>query len=235
MADAQPRIVIIEDDYAVRRLLQTSLEGRGYHVATAATGQTGLTTAATVDPQVILLDLGLPDLDGVMVITRLREWAATPIVVLSARHEEQQKVAALDAGADDYLTKPFSTEELLARIRVALRHQDRRAEASPRVQTGALILDLVARQVRLGETEVHLTPTEYQLLRLFAINRGRVLTHGMLLRSIWGPGYQQDTQLLRGFIAQLRHKIEPDPRRPQYIVTEPGIGYRLADHGGAAG
>jgi len=231
MPNPSPRIVIIEDDYAVRRLLQTSLEGRGYRVTTAATGQTGLTTAAAETPQVILLDLGLPDMDGVTVITQIRAWATIPIVVLSARHEEQQKVAALDAGADDYLTKPFSTEELLARIRVALRHQDRHANAAPCVQTGDLTLDLVARQVRVGATEIRLTPTEYQLLHLFALNRGRVLTHGMLLRAIWGPGYQQDTQLLRGFIAQLRHKIEPDPRRPHYILTEPGIGYRLADHG----
>jgi two-component system, OmpR family, KDP operon response regulator KdpE len=231
MPNPSARIVIIEDDYAVRRLLQTSLEGRGYRVATAATGQHGLTTVATEAPQVILLDLGLPDMDGVTVITQLRTWATTPIVVLSARHEEQQKVAALDAGADDYLTKPFSTEELLARIRVALRHQDHRVDAVSRVQIGDLTLDLVARQVRVGATEIRLTPTEYHLLHLFAINPGRVLTHGMLLRTVWGPGYHQDTQLLRGFIAQLRHKIEPDPRRPHYLLTEPGIGYRLADHG----
>lgn len=230
MTHPSTTIVLIEDEFSVRRLLQTSLEARGYQVATAATGQDGITAAARVHPQVILLDLGLPDMDGVAVIQRLREWATTSIVVLSARHEEQEKVAALDAGADDYLTKPFSTEELLARIRVAQRHHAYRAADAPLVQTGALRIDLVARRVQVDGVETHLTPTEYQLLRLLAVNRGRVLTHGAILRAVWGPGYHQDTQLLRGFIAQLRQKIEPDPRHPFYILTEPGIGYRLADH-----
>jgi two-component system KDP operon response regulator KdpE len=233
MPNSSARIVIIEDDAPIRHILQASLEGRGYHVATAATGQDGLTTAAAAAPQVIVLDLGLPDMDGVTVITQIRAWAAIPIVVLSARHEEQQKVAALDAGATDYLTKPFSTKDLLARIRVALRQQNHRATAVSRVQTGALTLDLVTRQVRIGAVEIQLTPTEYQVLHLFALNQGRILTHGMLLRSIWGPGAHQDTHLLRGVIAQVRHKIEPDPRRPHYLLTEPGIGYRLADDGGA--
>lgn len=231
MPESTSTIMIIDDEFSVRRLLQTSLEARGYHVVTAATGQEGLNAIVQVRPHVILLDLGLPDMDGVTVIARVRTWAALPIVVLSAHHEEQQKVAALDAGADDYLTKPFSTEELLARIRVALRHQAARSMDTPIVQTGQVVIDLVLRELRVAGAAVHLTPTEYHLLHLLATNLGRVLTHGAILRAVWGPGYQQDTQLLRGFIAQLRHKVEPDPRHPVYILTEPGIGYRLADHG----
>jgi two-component system, OmpR family, KDP operon response regulator KdpE len=232
MSENPATVLIIDDEFPVRRLLQTSLEGRGYRVVTAATGREGIAAAAEQQPQLILLDLGLPDLDGAAVIGRVREWSATPILILSARHEEQQKVAALDAGADDYLTKPFSTEELLARLRVALRHQQSRALDLPRLQTGQLTIDLQARQVELAGEEIHLTPTEYQLLRLLATNLGRVLTHGAILRAVWGPGYQQDTQLLRGFIAQLRQKIEPHQNNPFYIITEPGIGYRLADHSG---
>jgi two-component system KDP operon response regulator KdpE len=232
MSENPATVLIIDDEFPVRRLLQTSLEGRGYRVVTAATGREGIAAAADQRPQLILLDLGLPDLDGAAVIGRVREWSATPILILSARHEEQQKVAALDAGADDYLTKPFSTEELLARLRVALRHQQSRALDLPRLQTGQLTIDLQARQVELAGEEIHLTPTEYQLLRLLATNLGRVLTHGAILRAVWGPGYQQDTQLLRGFIAQLRQKIEPHQNHPFYIITEPGIGYRLADHSG---
>jgi two-component system, OmpR family, KDP operon response regulator KdpE len=230
METSPPTILIIDDEYPVRRLLQTSLEARHYRVVTAATGEEGLTATAMHRPQLVLLDLGLPDLDGALVIGRLREWTNTPILILSARHEEQQKVAALDAGADDYLTKPFSTNELLARVRVALRHQRAATEQPPCIQTGDLRVDLAARQITLGTTEIHLTPTEYQVLRLFALNMGRVLTHGTILRTIWGPGYHQDTQLLRGFIAQLRQKIEPSSQHPHYIVTEPGIGYRLVDH-----
>ncbi len=226
---AATMIAVIDDEYALRNLLETSLSARGYTVLTAATAKLGLEQIAARQPQIIVLDLGLPDQDGLEVIRSVREWATTPIIILSARHEEAAKIAALDLGADDYLTKPFSTDELLARIRVAERHLQQRPANEPLIDVGDLRIDLANRSVKRGAEEIHLTPTEYQLLRLFMLNRGRVLTHATLLREVWGPGYQQDTQLLRGFIAQLRQKIEPQPNRPRFISTEPGIGYRMAD------
>ncbi len=228
-ASTSALILVVDDAISIRRLLQTSLEARSYRVRTVATGEEGLVAVADYRPDLILLDLGLPGIDGVTVIKRLREWSHTPIIVLSVRSEEQQKIEALDEGADDYLTKPFSTGELLARMRVALRHTADRATGESVIRTGDLSIDLAARQVsRAGQT-VHLTPTEYHLLRLLATNLGRVLTHSAILREIRGPGYAQDTQVLRSFIAQVRQKIEPRPGHPRYILTEPGVGYRMVE------
>lgn len=222
-------VLVIDDELAIRRLLQTSLEARGYRVHTVATGEDGVVAVADRHPDIIILDLGLPKMDGLTVIEQLREWTQTPIVILSARDEEVQKIAALDLGADDYLTKPFGTGELLARIRVALRHAAHNTATETVIRAGELVIDLTTRQVMREGQSVHLTPTEYNLLRLLATNLGRVLTHGTILREIWGPGYQNDTQLLRGFIAQLRQKIEPVPSHPRYVITEPGVGYRMVD------
>ncbi|NJO05803.1 MAG: response regulator [Chloroflexaceae bacterium] len=222
-------VLVIDDEQPIRRLLQTSLEARGYRVQTAATGEAGLVALADQRPDLILLDLGLPDIDGVEVLRRLREWSQVPVIILSARSDEQQKIDALDEGADDYLTKPFSTGELLARLRVAERHAARGKTDETVIRTGVLTIDLVRRTVSRSGQSIHLTPTEYALLRELTQNLGRVLTHSALLRAVWGPGSQQDTQLLRGFMAQVRQKIEPTPNRPAYIVTEPGVGYRMLE------
>lgn len=221
-----PRVLVIDDERAIRRFLRASLGAHGYHVFEAATAQQGLEATAAVRPDLIILDLGLPDLDGIDVTRQLREWSKVPIVVLSVRGHDGDKIAALDAGADDYLTKPFSTGELLARIRVAMRHATREAE-EPVIATGELIVDLSHRLVRLAGREISLTPIEYLLLKTLALHAGKVLLHRHLLREVWGPGYDHDTNLLRVNISKLRHKIESDPARPQYILTEPGVGYRL--------
>jgi len=226
MGNDGPRILVVDDERAIRRFLRASLGAHGYHVFEAATAQQGLEATATVRPDLIILDLGLPDLDGVDVTRQLREWSKVPIVVLSVRGHEEDKIAALDAGADDYLTKPFSTGELLARVRVAMRHAAREAE-EPVITTGELIVDLSHRLVKLGGREISLTPIEYLLLKTLALHAGKVLIHRHLLRDVWGPGYDHDTNLLRVNISKLRHKIESDPARPQYILTEPGVGYRL--------
>jgi two-component system, OmpR family, KDP operon response regulator KdpE len=230
MTEPTQRIVLIEDDAPMRQLLQTSLEGRGYAISAADSGAMGLVLVEQLQPDLIVLDLGLPDLDGLEVLRRLRQWCASPIIILSARYEEAQKVQALDLGADDYVTKPFGMEEVVARIRVALRHVAQSSPPGTLLRSGQLELDLAAHRVLLERQELHLTPTEYRLLRMFMLNVGRVLTHAVLLREVWGPSYQGDTQLLRGFIAQLRQKIEPQPGQPFYLITEPGIGYRLLDH-----
>lgn len=230
MNQAETLVVVIDDELAIRRLLQTSLEARNYRVQSVATGEEGLVAIADHAPSLVILDLSLPDIDGITVLQRLREWTQVPVIVLSARTEEQQKIKALDMGADDYLTKPFSTGELLARLRVALRHAMRTPATEAIIRTGELVIDLTTRQVSRNGQPIHLTPTEYQLLRVLAANLGRVMTHSTILREIWGTGYQQDTQLLRGFIAQLRQKIEPVPNHPHYIITEPGVGYRMIDH-----
>lgn len=230
MSQSAPTVLVIDDERAICRLLQTSLEARGYRVKTVATGNEGLVALADHPPDLVILDLGLPDIDGITVLQRLREWSQVPVIVLSARNEEHQKIAALDLGADDYLTKPFSTGELLARLRVAQRHADRGVMHEAIIRTGDLVIDLAARQVLRGGKPIRLTPTEYNLLRVLAGNIGRVLTHRAILREVWGPGYQQDTQLLRGFIAQVRQKIEHTPNRPRYIMTEPGVGYRMLEH-----
>ena len=226
MGDNGPRILVVDDERAIRRFLRASLTAHGYHIFEAARAQEGLEAAAAVRPDLIILDLGLPDSDGIDVTRQLREWSKVPIVVLSVRGEDADKIAALDAGADDYLTKPFSSGELLARIRVALRHAARPAD-QPVITTGDLVVDVAHRAVTLNGQEISLTPIEYMLLKTLALSAGKVLLHRHLLREVWGPGYDQDANLLRVNISKLRHKIESDPARPRYIVTEPGVGYRL--------
>ena len=223
-----PLVLLVEDEPQMRRFLRVALEGSSLRFLEAATAQEGLLLAASHRPQVILLDLGLPDLDGLEVTRRLREWCTTPIIVLSARGQEADKIGALDAGADDYLTKPFSTGELLARIRVALRHDRRPGEPEEPVFTlGRWRVDLARRQVLVEGEEVHLTPLEYKLFTTLIRHAGRVVTHQQLLREVWGgvPGAQP--LYLRVYMTQLRHKLEEDPSRPRYLQTEPGVGYRL--------
>jgi two-component system KDP operon response regulator KdpE len=228
MTGAMPLILLIEDEPQIRRFVRATLESQHYQVVEAVTGQEGLLHATTRSPDLIILDLGLPDIDGLDVTQRLREWTLIPILILSARGREQEKIAALDAGADDYLTKPFTTGELLARMRVAFRHQAHMLHASePIFQVGELCIDLAQRRVTLREAEIHLTPIEYKLLTTLAKHAGRVLTHRQLLKEVWGPGYD-DTHYLRVYMAQLRHKVEAEPARPRYLLTESGVGYRLA-------
>ncbi len=231
MTNAEPLILLIEDELTVHKFLGASLPAHGFRLLGAETGADGLARAADYNPEVVLLDLGLPDMDGLDVTRRLREWSSVPIIVLSARGQEKDKISALDAGADDYLTKPFSTGELLARIRVALRHSAHLADNAPQpvFVAGDLRVDLAARHVFSGETEVHLTPIEYKLLTVLIRHAGKVLTHQSLLREVWGPHHTQDTHYLRVHLAQLRRKIEPDPAQPRYLLTETGIGYRFAD------
>lgn len=220
------RILIVDDEPAIRRFLRASLGAHGHEVFESATGQEALTGVLARRPDLIILDLGLPDMDGVQVTKRLREWTQIPIIILSVREHETDKVAALDAGADDYLTKPFGIEELLARIRVAMRHTLQPSTES--VFTVAdLKIDFGRRIVTVAGNEVQLTPTEYELLRVLVKNAGKVLTHHQLLRQVWGVGAEQDMHMLRVNVSNLRHKIETDPTRPAYIVTEPGVGYRL--------
>lgn len=226
MGDTGPRVLVVDDELAIRRFLRAALSAQAYQLFEAASAREGLEAAAAVRPDLIILDLGLPDLDGVEVTRRLREWSRVPILILSVRGQDQDKIAALDAGADDYLTKPFSMGELLARMRVALRHAAQPAD-EPVVTAGDLVVDVAHRRVTVGGREVQLTPVEYTLLKTLAAHVGRVMTHGQLLREVWGPGYTTDGNLLRVSISKLRHKIEPDPARPRYIVTEPGVGYRL--------
>jgi two-component system KDP operon response regulator KdpE len=231
MTEPSPLVLVIEDEQPIRRFLRASLTGEGYRLAEAETGGQGLRLAAAQPPDLVILDLGLPDVDGQEVLRQLRDWLTAPIIVLSARHQEAQKVAALDHGADDYLTKPFSTGELLARIRVALRHAARLAgDAQPSVFTcGELRIDLAARRVFVSEKEVHLTPLEYRLLTTLAHHAGKVLTHRFLLKEVWGPQQLDEVHYLRVFMASLRRKIEADSTRPRYLLTEQGVGYRLAD------
>ena len=226
MSPPGPRLLIVDDERPIRRLLRTVLTPHGFEVIDAASGQEGLNAAATPRPDLIILDLGLPDLSGVDVIRRVREWTQIPIVVLSAHDREEEKVDALDAGADDYVTKPFGARELLARVRAALRHADRAPE-DPIFGAGELTVDLSKRHVTLSGRELHLSPIEYELLRVLVLNAGKVMTHRHLLREVWGVGYDQASHLLRVTMSNLRHKLEPNPARPEYIVTEPGVGYRL--------
>jgi two-component system, OmpR family, KDP operon response regulator KdpE len=222
------RILVVDDEPQIGRMLKISLGARGYEVAVESDGLAALDKAASWRPDLILLDLGLPRLDGLEVCRQLRSWSEVPIIVLTVRDAESDKVAALDLGADDYLTKPFGTNELLARIRVALRHAVRlSATDEPVHQFGELTLDLARRLVSVRGQEVHLTPKEYELLRVFALHAGKVLTHRMLLREVWGSAYEQDVPTLRVFVTQLRRKIEADPAHPAYILTEPGVGYRF--------
>lgn len=222
------RILIVDDEPQMRRLLQTGLSGYGYLVETAADGVEALALVRDWHPDVIVLDLELPRLGGLDVCRTLRTWSTVPIVVLSVRESDQDKITALDAGADDYLTKPFSLGELLARIRVALRHLALvQSPNEPILTFDRLRIDLARRLVWLADQELHLTPTEYELLKLLATHAGRVLTHTTLLRQVWGAGYVHDTRTLRVFIGQLRRKLGDDPARPLYILTEPGVGYRF--------
>jgi two-component system KDP operon response regulator KdpE len=227
MATVAPTVLVIEDEPQMRRFLRTSLTTHGYKVVEAATGREGLGHASGHNPDLILLDLGLPDGDGLAVARALRIQRRTPIIVLSARGREQDKVAALDLGADDYLTKPFGLGELLARMRVAQRHATPALSVTPVVEAGRIRIDLAARQVHRDGVEVHLTPTEYRLLAALAEHPGRVLTHRQLLERVWGPGAAEQTHYLRVYMAQLRHKLEPDPARPEALITEPAVGYRL--------
>ena len=222
-------MLVIEDEPQMRRFLRPALEGQGYRVVEAGTAREGMALASSHNPDLVILDLGLPDGDGVEVTQRLREWSTAPIVVVSARGQEADKVAALDAGADDYLTKPFGTGELFARLRVAHRHSAGvRAEAGePVFEAGGLKVDAAARQVYRDGHEIHLTALEYKLLATLVRHAGRVITHRQLLKEVWGPSSVNETQYLRVYMAQLRHKLEKDPARPTLLVTETGVGYRL--------
>lgn len=226
MNESKIRVLVVDDERAILRYLKTSLSAHGYAVFEAASGQEALGSAAANRPDLVILDLGLPDLEGIEVTRRLREWTKTPIIILSVREGEAEKIAALDAGADDYLVKPFSTGELMARMRAALRRAEP-LESAPQFTLGNLEVDFGRRLVQMNGEEVSLTPTEYDLLRVLVQNAGKVLTHRFLLRNIWGSGYENETHLLRVNISNLRKKIEPEPARPFYILTEPGVGYRL--------
>ena len=226
-ATAPPLVLVVDDEPPIRRFLRVALEAQGYRVVEAATAQEAIAQAATRAPDLVLLDLGLPDLDGFEVVRRLREWSAMPVVVLSARGREDDKIRALDAGADDYVTKPFATGELLARMRAALRRRARGDDDAAVVECGELRIDLGRRQVTVAGAEVRLTPIEYRLLVALARHAGRVLTHEHLLREVWGPGYTTQHHYLRVYMAQLRHKIEREPSRPRWLLTEPGVGYRF--------
>lgn len=210
----------------MRRLLRVCLEANGYRVLEAATGMEGIAEAAQHPPDVVIIDLGLPDMEGVAVLKRLREWSRVPVVVLSVRDREEDKIAALDNGADDYVTKPFSSGELLARLRVAQRHAAPSSETTV-FRSGQLEVDLAARVVKLKNKEVKLTATEYSLLRLFVQHAGKVLTHRQILRDVWGPNYVEQTHYLRVYLAHLREKLEANPAQPELLITEPGVGYRL--------
>ena len=223
-------ILVIEDEPQMRRFLRASIATTEYQLLEAPTGREGLAVAADQKPDLVLLDLGLPDMDGIEVTRRLREWTKTPIIVLSARHQDQDKVAALDAGADDYLTKPFSLPELLARIRVARRHATP-DQGEVVVTAGELAIDLASRVVRRGAEEVRLTPVEYKLLATLAHNAGRVMTYQQLLKEVWGVQYTRQKQYLHVYIGHLRSKLERDPARPQFLVTEAGVGYRFKADG----
>jgi two-component system KDP operon response regulator KdpE len=221
------RVLVVDDEPQFLRALRTNLRGAGYDVATATTAAEALNAAALDPPEAIILDLLLPDGRGTDVCRELRKWTEAPIVVVSAVGEEREKIAALDAGADDYVTKPFAIGELLARLRAVLRRVGPATE--PVLEIGRLQLDLANRSVRVAATPVHLTPHEFELLRLLAQNEGKLMTHKTILREVWGPAYQRESSYLHVYVSQLRRKLEPDPTRPRYILTEPGAGYRLVN------
>ena len=226
MSEAAQRALVVDDETSIRRYLRATLTAQGFVVYEAANGHEAINAVLANRPDIIILDLGLPDFDGIEVTRRLREWSQTPIIILSVREAEQDKIAALDAGADDYLTKPFSTGELMARVRVAFRKLGK-APDDPVLQVDALSMDLSHRTVTVDGREISLTPTEYDLLRILLQNVGKVITHQHLLRQVWGTAYESEMHLLRVNISNLRAKIEPDPARPTYIHTEPGVGYRV--------
>ncbi|MEO8635959.1 MAG: response regulator [Gemmatimonadales bacterium] len=227
MTDAGPLVLLIEDEPQMRRFLRAALDAQGLRLVEAPTAREGLAQAAARSPDLILLDLGLPDGDGLDLTRQIREWSTTPIIVLSARGQESDKVAALDAGADDYLTKPFSVPELLARIRVALRHAARGTGGEADIVVGDLRIDFASRLVFVRGEEIHLTPLEYKLLATLARHAGKVLTHRQLLREVWGPNAANQNHYLRVYMTQLRHKVESDPTHPRLLLTEPGVGYRM--------
>jgi two-component system KDP operon response regulator KdpE len=229
MSDKGLRVLVVDDETAVRRFLRTSLAANGYAVLEANSGAGALAAVVNQRPDMLILDLGLPDMDGIEVVQDLREWATLPIIILSVRDREADKIAALDSGADDYLVKPFSVGELMARIRVALRHLSQPAE-TPLFESGDLRVDLAHRVVSVSGREVQLTPTEYDLLKTLVVHAGKVLTHRQLLQKVWGMAYDDDAHLLRVHISNLRSKLEQEPARPCYILTEPGVGYRLQIH-----
>ena len=226
MSEAGQRVLVVDDENAIRRYLRTALTAQGFTVYEASNGQETLNAVIEHRPDVIILDLGLPDFDGIEVTRRLREWSQTPIIILSVREAEQDKIAALDAGADDYLTKPFGTGELMARMRVVMRRLAGKSD-EPVLQVDDLKMDIARRIVTVNENLVSLTPTEYEILRLLLQNAGKVLTHHQLLRQVWGTAYESEMHILRVNISNLRRKIESDPSRPHYLLTEPGVGYRL--------
>ena len=230
MTANSPIIIITEDEPQIRRLLQAVLSAQGYVIVEAETGREGLTEVARRRPDLLILDLGLPDMNGVEVIKQLREWSQLPIIILSGSHQEIDKVAALDAGADDYLTKPFGAEELLARVRVALRHVAKlkgQEEGNAVLEIGGLRVDLLNRKVTANGTEIHLTPIEYRLLSVLVKHVGKTLTHRQLMHDVWGQALVDNGHYLRIYMGQLRHKLEQDPARPRYLLTEAGVGYRL--------
>ena len=225
------RILVVDDEAQIRRFLRIALEAHGFAVVEAATGTEGVAKCATEAPDLVILDLGLPDIDGKQVVVRIREWSAVPILVLSVRQSEAEKVATLDAGANDYVVKPFGIAEFLARVRALLRHTGGEAGAREpaTISVGDLVVDLARHEVTLAGEPVKLTRKEFELLRLLAQNSGRILTHGQLLREVWGKAHENDTQYLRVFVSQLRHKLNDDPADPKYILNEPGVGYCMLD------
>jgi two-component system KDP operon response regulator KdpE len=230
MTSPSPLVLLVEDELPIRKFLGASLASAGYRLEEASTGREALRLASQSPPDLVILDLGLPDMDGQELLMQLREWLAAPVIVLSARDQEQQKILALDHGADDYLTKPFSTGELLARIRAALRHASRVNDetAATTYEVGELKVDLATRRVFTGSNEVHLTPIEFKLLTTMIHSAGKVLTHRQLLKEVWGPQQVTETHYLRVFMANLRRKLEVDPAQPRYLLTEQGVGYRFA-------
>lgn len=226
MENKGPRILIIDDETQIRRFLRVALTEHGYVVKEVATGKAGLDVVAKFCPDLVILDLGLPDIDGLDVVRQLREWSKVPVIILSVKEQETDKITALDAGADDYVTKPFAMGELLARIRTAMRHNVG-DEEQPVLQFEDLSIDLIYRRITVDNNEIKLTLTEYEIVKNLAINAGKVITHRVLLRTVWGPSYENEVQYLRVYIGQLRRKLEHDPSRPKHIITEPGVGYRL--------
>ena len=226
MSEKGLRVLVIDDEPQIRKLLKVSLGAHGYDVHESMSGMDSVVQAADIKPDLVILDLGLPDIDGKEVVRRLREWSDVPILILTARDQEKEKIDALDAGADDYITKPFSMGELLARMRVSVRRSAHVGE-DPVIQCGDLSIDLAQRRVTVDAQEIKLTPTEYDIIKILAQNAGKVLTHRQLLKAVWGDTYSDDTHYIRVYIGQLRRKIEPNPTQPRYIVTESGVGYRL--------
>ena len=226
MESKGPRVLIVDDEAPIRRMLKISLDGHGFEIDESVTGEDAVLRAAVFKPDLILLDLGLPDIDGKDVIKQIRDWSTVPIIILTARDQETEKIEALDAGADDYVTKPFSMGELLARMRVAIRRSVH-VDTNPIIKCGDVTIDLSHRRVTRAAEEVRLTPTEYELLKTLATHMGKVLTHKQLLKTVWGNAYQNDTQYLRVYINQLRRKVEDNPTQPRYIITESGVGYRM--------